>query len=197
MTQPPPAPSFAPGPQPHPSASGAPFPPGPGGFAPAPGMPGPPPGYAGGPQPGFPGDSGAYGPAGGHPAFDGTPPRPAVGRTVLLAGVLQAAALVLIPLGAALPFGDSFADKALWATTTTWAVFAFLAAVVQLAPLAARLQQRPADGAWRVGAVGVAALVVFWVLIVLPGISSGQNFVLTMGTFAAALGLWLSPGRQL
>jgi hypothetical protein len=115
----------------------------------------------------------------------------------MLAALLQVTALVLIPLGAALPFGDGFSAGALWSTTTTWAVFATVAAVVQLAPLIGRMQQRPPAGSWRVGAVGVGALVGFWVLIVLPSISSGQNFVLTMGTFAAALGLWLSPGKQL
>ncbi|WP_111765464.1 hypothetical protein [Nakamurella deserti] len=129
--------------------------------------------------------------------WPGSAPGPRPTRGALTAGALQLAALVLVPLGAGLPFGEDFAAKALWSTTTTWAVFALLAAVVQLAPLAARLQQRAPAGAWRTGAVGVGALIAFWVLIVLPGISSGPNFVLTMGTFAAALGLWLSPGRRL
>lgn len=127
-------------------------------------------------------------------APDGAHRSPAT-RTTLTAGLLQAAAVVLVPLGAGVPFGADFAGHALWSTTTTWAAFALLAAIVQLAPVSARLQQRAPEGAWRTGAVGVAGLVAFWVLIVLPGVSSGPSFVLTMGTVAAALGLWLSPGR--
>jgi hypothetical protein len=118
-------------------------------------------------------------------------------KGALLAGLLQLAALVLVPLGAALPFGANFSSSAMWATATTWAAFATLAAAIQLAPFFGRLSHRPAAASWKLGAVGVGSLIGFWVLIVLPGISSGQNFVITLGVMAAAIGVWLSPGRQL
>jgi hypothetical protein len=117
------------------------------------------------------------------------------GATV--AALFSVAALILIPLGASLPFGENFSSSALWSTATTWAAFATVAALGQLAPLLGRMAGWTPAVAWKVGAVAVGALIGFWVLIVLPGISTGQNFTLSMGVFAASLGLWLSPGRQL
>ena len=163
---------------------------------PGPGYPQPgfAPGHPMGPPPGMP-PSGP-GPAQYGPPTDWQAPAP-TSKPTMLAGLLQVLALVLVPLGAALPFGENFSSSAMWSTATTWAAFATTAAIVQLAPLLGRAVGWQPRTSWTVGAVAVGALIGFWVLIVLPGISSGQNFVLTMGVFAAAIGLWLSPGRRL
>ena len=134
---------------------------------------------------------GPYGPPAGWTG------EPAKSKVWLLAGLLQVLAVVLVPLGASLPFGENFSSSAMWSTATTWASFATLAAVVQLAPFIGRSAGWAAATSWKVGAVAVGGLIGFWVLIVLPGISTGQNFTISMGVFAAAIGLWLSPGRQL
>ena len=41
------------------------------------------------------------------------------------------------------------------------------------------------------------ALLLFWVLVALPGVTSNQGFVLTLATACALAGVWLSPGRRL
>ena len=77
------------------------------------------------------------------------------------------------------------------------AALAALVALVALVPAAVRLLGRsvPARTAWRVGAGGVAALAVFWVLIGLPLVVSDRGFWLTAALGAAAAALWLAPGR--
>jgi hypothetical protein len=84
-----------------------------------------------------------------------------------------------------------------WTDLTAWAIFAAAAAVVQMAPLVGRGFGLDAATSWTAGAVATAALVAYWVIIVLPSVSTNVGFALTMGTTAAVIGSWLSPGRQL
>jgi hypothetical protein len=84
-----------------------------------------------------------------------------------------------------------------WTDVTAWAIFAAAAAVVQMAPLVGRGFGLDAATSWTAGAVATAALVAYWVIIVLPSVSTNVGFALTMGTTAAVIGSWLSPGRQL
>ena len=84
-----------------------------------------------------------------------------------------------------------------WNTAQFWSGFAALCAVVQLAPLTRPVLGWPAGRAWAIGAAGVAGLLLFWVLIVLPEVSSNSSFVLTAAVVAAAGGSWLAPGRRI
>jgi hypothetical protein len=83
-----------------------------------------------------------------------------------------------------------------WSELTAWAIFAAVAAVVQMAPLVGRGFGLDASTSWTAGAVATASLVAYWVIIVLPSVSTNVGFALTMGTAAAVIGSWLSPGRQ-
>jgi hypothetical protein len=83
-----------------------------------------------------------------------------------------------------------------WASAQFWSGFAAVCALVQLAPLARPVFGWPARRAWSIGAAGVAGLLLFWVLIVLPVVSTNSSFVVTAAVAAAAGGSWLAPGRR-
>jgi len=71
-----------------------------------------------------------------------------------------------------------------------------LAALVQAAPLlSASLGWTPRRG-WTVGAVGTAALLLFWLLVALPSVGSNTGFTLTVAAAAAAAGSLFGPGRR-
>jgi hypothetical protein len=84
-----------------------------------------------------------------------------------------------------------------WTDVAAWAIFAATAAVAQTAPLVGGGFGLDAATSWTVGAVATASLVAYWVIIVLPSVSTNVGFALTMGTAASVIGSWLSPGRQL
>jgi len=107
--------------------------------------------------------------------------------------VLSVGAVLVGGLGLAVP--ESGSDE--FQRHLAWAIFAGVALVVQLAPTAAPLFRWPTARAWSIGAVGVGGLVIYWLLLVLPSIESNHAFALTIGTAAAALGLWLTPGRPI
>lgn len=77
---------------------------------------------------------------------------------------------------------------------TLWALFATVAALVQLAPLVVKGDPQRS---WTTGAIGVVALIGYWVVIVLPGIDTNTGFLQTFAVAAAAVGCWLTPGRRI
>jgi hypothetical protein len=109
----------------------------------------------------------------------------ASGLALLAAGTALAG--LFVPLG-----GPTF-----WASAQFWSGFAAFCALLQLAPLARPVFGWPAARAWAVGAVGVAGLLLFWVLVVLPVVSSNSSFMVTAAVMAAAGGVWLAPGRRI
>jgi hypothetical protein len=122
----------------------------------------------------------------------GAAPHAGRSRAVLLALGLAVAALVLLEIGLVLDYGN----QSLWEVVPTWSAFATLAALVVLvAPLAALSGRLSGRTAWRVGAVGVGALAVSWVLVALPLAASDRGFWLTAALGAAGAALWLTPGR--
>jgi hypothetical protein len=180
----------------------------PGGMQPgAPGMhTGPPPG-----GPGWPG--GPFGPGGpGGPSAPGGPGGPG-GPSAVYPGqqglIVQEGAwsanqqrgtlstlLAFVPL-LAIPIGILVPERGatVWEGAEAWSVFAILCALLQLAPLLAGTFGWSPQQGWRIGAVGVAGLVLFWVLLVLPAIGRNTSFAITIGTFAAVAALWLTPAR--
>ena len=130
----------------------------------------------------------------GSPAGDGGVRSAGRDRTLLIGLGLGVLALVLLELGLALDFGN----QSLWEVVPTWSAFATVAAVVVLVPFVTRLAGRglPPRTGWQIGAGGLAALAVAWVLVALPLVASDRGFWLTAALGAAAAALWLAPGRD-
>jgi hypothetical protein len=101
-------------------------------------------------------------------------------------------AVVATALGLSIPFTSS----CLWATTTAWAVFAMVAALVQAAPLLAGSFGWTVPRGWTVGAVGTAGVLLLWLLVALPDVGSNTGFALTVAAAAAAAGALFGPGRR-
>lgn len=115
-------------------------------------------------------------------------------RSSLVAVGLAALSLILLELGLALGF-DSVS---LWDVVPLWSAFATVAVVVGLVALLVGSspagRARP-DLAWRVGAAGLIALAVFWLLVVLPGADSDRGFLLTAALGCLGAALWVGAKR--
>ncbi|GGL90653.1 hypothetical protein [Nakamurella endophytica] len=157
---------------------------------------GPPPGWQGpdGAAPGFgPGPHGAHGPHPHGPAGP-VPPQGQPGPSAAGIGlptVAGIAGVVLVALGLSIPFDKTSS----WVTQTAWSIFALLAALLVVAAPALRGSIRAPRGVWYLTAAAGGALVGYWLLVVLPQVSSNTGFVLTLGVGAVALTAWLSPHR--
>jgi len=126
------------------------------------------------------------------PARHSPPPDPAH-RRVIAAGALALLGGAAALAGLFVPYdGPTF-----WASAQFWSGFAAFCALVQLAPLARPVFGWSAGRAWSIEAAGVAGLLLFWVLIVLPVVATNSSFVVTAAVGAAAGGAWLAPGRRI
>lgn len=170
----PPPPGFAPTAQPGPV-------PGPGAPQGQPGA-GAQPGYGppGAPPPGW------GGPAQGWAAGAERPPAAAPQTTLTIAQILCP---VLVIAGLTIPQNGSIG----WADYTLWAIFAAVMSLAQLITLA-RDRDPAQSGVIRTIATG--ALVAYWVVIVLPGISSNGGFLQTLGVGCAVVAAWLGGSRR-
>src|SRR5699024_7819397 len=106
-------------------------------------------------------------PAHGAPA--GGPPQTTAERTRM---VVQILCPVFIVVGLSLPEGGSVG----WLNYLLWALFAAAAAFVQLITLSSAALSS-AGQRWSLAAVATAALVGYWVIIVLPGIAANSAFL--------------------
>jgi hypothetical protein len=84
-----------------------------------------------------------------------------------------------------------------YSQTPAWAIFATIAAVIQIAPSIVKTTGWSTARSWTVGAAGAGGVFAWWVLIALPAVSSNQGFTATMAAAAALVGSWLAPGRRL
>lgn len=82
-----------------------------------------------------------------------------------------------------------------WDDYALWAGFAIACAVALLAPVVRNSVNLTETRAWQVAAGGLAGLVFYWLLFVLPAISRNVSFAATLGVIAAGLAVWLAPGR--
>jgi hypothetical protein len=167
-----------PGPQAPPFGQASGFPPGhagPGGPGPAGPVGPPPPGWSG---PGW--APGQQGPQQGPSA----PPSPDAVRRIA-----QILCPILVLAGLSIPQGGSVG----WADYTLWALFAAAMSLAQLVTLSTT--RNPGQSAV-VALIATGALVAYWVVIVLPGISSNGGFLQTLGVGCAAVGAWLGGGRR-
>lgn len=130
------------------------------------------------------------GPGGGYtgqPTPPSTPSKPKdpVSTVQVVRYVLAGLSAALVVLGVSLPInGDT-----MWAENTMWTIFAVVAA---LATVALAFVQATKDILWLIGVSGLIALALFWVLIMLPGITSDNGFLVTVGLGLAALGFYLA-----
>lgn len=187
MSTPPPPPN------PHPV-------PGSGPMGPPPGWSGQPTGY--GPQPGGAAPPGSGPPPGGpQPGYQQGPPPGWAGPQQGWSGTAPAAqrspdslrrgALILAPIlviaGLSVPRGGSLG----WVDYTLWAIFAAVMAVAPLLTLSPSVTPQRAT----LATIATGALVAYWVVIVLPGISSNGGFLQTLGVGCAVVAAWLRGGR--
>lgn len=82
-----------------------------------------------------------------------------------------------------------------------WSLFAIAAAVLTLLPALRTVVNVGPELAWKLAAGGAAALVLWWVLFVLPNIGQPQvanlTFLATVGVAAGVLAVWTSPDNSL
>lgn len=110
-------------------------------------------------------------------------------------GVIAVAAIVLATFleETEISFWDQFGGL--------WSLFAIAAALLTLLPALRTVVNLKADLAWTLALGGAAALVLWWVLFVLPNIGQPQvanlTFLATVGVAAGVLAVWTSPDNSL
>lgn len=83
-----------------------------------------------------------------------------------------------------------------WHAVNAWGGLAIAGAVLTLAPaLASSLNLTP-HRAWQVATCGAGALLLFWVLFVLPDVGTNTSLVVTIGAAAGIVAAWIAPGRE-
>lgn len=133
------------------------------------------------------------------PDATGGAPTPArTGPTINVSAPLVYGVVAVIGIVLGLFLKESPVDGApsvnLWdQLSELWSIVAILAAVLALLPLFSSAINLSADTAWRVQAGGAAALVLWWVLFVLPNINVNVSFLATVGVAAAVLAAWTNP----
>ena len=133
-------------------------------------------------------------PAPGAPAAQPTqylpPQQPAAkGRPAALVLGLLSVALVIV--GISVKEDGSNA----WHSVHAWGAVAIAGAVLTLAPAAGRSVGLGAQRAFQVAVAGAAALVLYWVLFVLPSVGSNTSLLTTLGVAAGVLAVWMAPAR--
>ncbi len=106
-----------------------------------------------------------------------------------LTTVAQILCPILVIAGLSIPQHGSVG----WADYTLWAVFAAVAALAQLITLSGN---RDPVQATVIRTIATGALVAYWVVIVLPGISSNGGFLQTLGVGCAVVAAWLGGARR-
>jgi hypothetical protein len=131
------------------------------------------------------GPGGQWNPA-GPPA---KPPVPKVISAIWALGLISVAATVI-----GLSVKEDGANA--WHSVHAWGGLAIAGAVLTLAPAMAGSLNLTPQRAWQVAACGAGALLLFWVLFVLPAVGSNTSLVVTIGAAAGVVAAWVAPGRD-
>ena len=113
----------------------------------------------------------------------------------LVFGVIAVAAIILATFmdETGINFWDQFGGL--------WSLFAIGAAALTLLPALRTVFSIGTELAWKLAVGGAAALVLWWVLFVLPNIGQPQvsnlTFLATVGVAAGVLAVWTSPQNAL
>ena len=142
-------------------------------------------------QPGYPvGQPMQPPPAGWTGAYAATGAQP-VSRTSALVWTLGLVSILGVVLGISLKEDGANA----WHSVHAWGGLAIAGAVLTLAPVAGHSFGMTAARAWQTAVVGAGALVLYWVLFVLPSVGSNTSLLTTIGVAAGAVAAWLAPGK--
>lgn len=158
---------------------------------------GPPAGGPAGPGYGYPPPGGQQ-PAGsghGRPAGSSAPPvgdRSDGEPGTALIVTLQLAAPLLILLGLTLPENDTVG----WSSYLAWAIFALAVSLIPLVAMPLARSTGAAHRTWPIIVLATAGLVAYWVIVVLPGVTSNTGFLQTAGVGCGASATWLLSQRH-
>jgi hypothetical protein len=166
---------------------------------------GPPQGPPAGAQPGAPptaaptqqfqsGPGGEWQPA-GPPPKEPKPPKPPKSPMAKVISAIWVLGLVSIA-GTVIGLSVKENGENAWHSVHAWGGLAIAGAVLTLAPaLAGSLNLTP-HRAWEVATCGAGALLLFWVLFVLPAAGTNTSLVVTVGAAAGIVAAWIAPGRE-
>jgi hypothetical protein len=144
-------------------------------------------------QPGAPtqqfqvGQGAAWQPAG--PPKPQRPPVPRVISAIWILGLVSIAATVI-----GLSVSENGANA--WHAVKAWGGLAIVGAILTLTPALAGSFNMSARRAWQVAACGAGALVLFWVLLVLPAVGTNTSLIVTIGVAAGVIAACIAPGRE-
>ena len=147
-----------------------------------------------GPPPAMPTQQFQTGPGGQwNPA--GPPPKPAKPPVPKVISAIWALGLISV---AATAIGLSVKEDGFnaWHSVHAWGGLAIVGAVLTLAPAVAGSMNLTPPRAGQVAACGAGALLLFWVLFVLPAVGSNTSLVVTIGAAAGVVAAWIAPGRE-
>lgn len=115
-------------------------------------------------------------------------PRSKGGGAILVLGLVAVAGVVL---------GLSIAENGhtAWESVNAWGALAIAGAIAVVAPALGRTVGLSEQRAWQVAVCGAGALVLFWVLFVLPSVGSNTSLLTTVGVAAGVMAAWIAPGR--
>jgi hypothetical protein len=152
----------------------------------------PPPGLPGAPTQQFQvGPGGQWQPAGPPPKQPkpAKPPVPKVISAIWVLGLISVAGTV-----AGLSIKEDGNNA--WHSVHAWGGLAIAGALLTLAPAVAGSSNLTPQRAWQVATCGAGALLLFWVLFVLPAVGSNTSLVVTIGVAAGVIAAWIAPGRE-
>jgi hypothetical protein len=134
------------------------------------------------------GPGGQWNPA-GPPPKPAKPPVPKVISAIWILGLISLAATIV---------GLSVKEDGVnaWHSVHAWGGLAIAGALLTLAPAMAGSLNLTPQRAWQVAACGAGALLLFWVLFVLPAVGSNTSLVVTIGAAAGVVAAWIAPGRE-
>lgn len=134
------------------------------------------------------GPGGQWQPA-GPPPKPHRPPVPKVISAIWALGLISIAGTVI-----GLSVNEKGANA--WDSVHAWGGLAILGAALTLAPALAGSMNLTPQRAWQVATCGAGALLLFWVLFVLPSVGSNTSLIVTIGVAAGAIAAWIAPGRE-
>ena len=120
------------------------------------------------------------------------PPKAARPKEFTTIWTLGLVSLLAVVLGTSLDENGANA----WHTVHAWGAVALLGAALTLAPAVGPSFGLTPLRAGQVAVAGAGALVLYWVLFVLPAVGSNTSLLTTVGVAAGVVAAWLAPGRE-
>jgi hypothetical protein len=115
-------------------------------------------------------------------------PRPKGAHAALILGLISVAGVVL-----GLTISENGHNA--WDSVNAWGAVAIAGALAVLAPALGRTFGLTEQRAWQVAVCGAGALILYWVLFVLPSVGSNTSLLTTIGVAAGVIAAWIAPGR--